>query len=269
MVLKIVFAAVTVYGALLLFVALFSELFIFYPPAAKDTPDGTFFVQTSDGTDIAALLIPGDGRRQVVLFSLGNAENMASAHAELKRLSSRLGVDVALYDYPGYGASGGKASENGAYRAIEAVYGHLTGGLGYGPEQIVLYGRSVGSGPTCHLAATRPVSAVILESPFVSAFRVVTQVPVFPFDRFSNLRHVKTINLPILFWIGTRDFVVPNWHGRKLFAQSPSQNKRLEVVKGAGHNNLVSFAGDHYYRVLESFLQSSGSRQTFFPNNKN
>lgn len=262
MIWKIGLIVIAVYGVLAFIARLFSEAIIFQPPAAgPEAAIDTFFVQTSGGTDIATLVTSELNSEQVILYSHGNAEDLAGIRSRIKLLASQLKVNVVAYDYPGYGASGGTASEDGAYQAIDAVYDYLISDLGYQPKQIVLYGRSVGGGPTCYLAAKHSVSAVIIESSFTSAFRVVTQVPLFPFDRFPNLKHIRTIEQPSLFFIGTRDFIIPSWHGRRLFAASPSPDKQLEVVKGAGHNNLPDVAGERYYEVLTQFLRPLRNQQ--------
>ena len=106
------------------------------------------------------------------------------------------GFEIIAYDYPGYGVSGGEPGEEGCYEAIEAVYRHMTGELSIDPSNVVLWGRSLGTGPSCHLAATSRVAGILLETPFLSAFRTLTEIPVLPWDRFRNLEKIPDIHCP-------------------------------------------------------------------------
>ena len=100
---------------------------------------------------------------------------------------------------------------------VEAAYAYLVNELGVAPQRIIVLGRSVGSGPATYLASRKPVGALLLESPFVSAFRVVTGIPILPFDKFNNLSRIGQVHCPALVVHGTADRVVAFWHGRKLY----------------------------------------------------
>lgn len=96
----------------------------------------------------------------------------------MKALARELNVNVMCYDYTGYGYSTGSPSEEMCYRSIEAAYNYLRRMLGIPASQIVLYGRSLGSGPSCYLAAKtavqgESVAGLILHSPFLSIYRIV------------------------------------------------------------------------------------------------
>jgi abhydrolase domain-containing protein 17 len=122
------------------------------------------------------------------------------------------------------------------------------------PEQIVLYGRSLGSGPSCYLAAKtaregRSVGGVILQSPLLSAYRVAFD---FRFtmlgDRFPNISYAPQIRCPVFIIHGTQDEVVPFWHGQELFLSLPQPWRAKPFwVEGAGHNNI------------EALLRSTGA----------
>lgn len=73
------------------------------------------------------------------------------------------------------------------YAAAEAAFLYLVEEKGYAPESITLYGRSLGSGPSCWLAEGYPVAGLILDSAFSSTFRVLTGRKLLPFDKFDNL----------------------------------------------------------------------------------
>lgn len=180
-----------------------------------------------------------------ILFSHGNAEDLGMIYDWFNDLARVLRVNILAYDYTGYGKSQGTPSEESCYADIEAAYKYLLQVRNFLPEQIVLYGRSLGSGPTCYLAAKtarvgRSVAGVILQSPLLSAYRVAFN---FRFnvigDRFPNVEYAPHIRCPVFIVHGTQDEVVPFWHGEELFLliQQPWRAKPF-WVEGSGHNNI-------------------------------
>jgi len=111
----------------------------------------------------------------------------------LERLH-KAGFAVFAYDYQGYGTSQGKPSEQNAYRDIDAAYQYLTAQLKLPSERIIVYGRSTGGGPSVDLASCQRVAGLILESTFTSTFRVITRVPLYPFDKFANLSKISSVH---------------------------------------------------------------------------
>eukprot|EP00816_Leptocylindrus_hargravesii_P010760 CAMPEP_0196810270 /NCGR_PEP_ID=MMETSP1362-20130617/10092_1 /TAXON_ID=163516 /ORGANISM="Leptocylindrus danicus, Strain CCMP1856" /LENGTH=153 /DNA_ID=CAMNT_0042185191 /DNA_START=263 /DNA_END=724 /DNA_ORIENTATION=- len=133
------------------------------------------------------------------------------------------------YDYSGYGESDGEPSENNCYADIDAVYHHLVCNMNKLPKNIVLFGRSLGSGPTCYLASRtsqeeRPVGGVILHSAFTSIYRIVADLgctmrgDVFPNVDYLNFFDAET---PVLVVHGTSDCIVPFQHGKNLVTALP------------------------------------------------
>jgi fermentation-respiration switch protein FrsA (DUF1100 family) len=244
------------YLLLLLFGWLFSERLIFPAPPSSYQDDPQFFklAVPPSGEKITARFYENPSAPFVLLYSHGNGEDLGECHPRLRYLHS-LGFAVLAYDYRGYGTSEGKPGERAAGEDILAAWNWLTQERGYAPAQIILYGRSVGSGPSCWLAARKNPAGLILESPFVSAFRVRTHFPIVPFDRFPNLRRIREINAPVLILHGRQDRVVPFWHGRKLYEAAAPPKSFLEVPE-AGHNNIIQAAGPRYAAALQAFVKS-------------
>ena len=163
-----------------------------------------------------------------------------------------LGFSVFAYDYRGYGLSDGTPSEPRVYADIDGAYDYLTAQLHVPPQRIIAYGRSLGAGAAVDLAARRPVGGLILESPFLSAFRVMTRVPLFPFDKFRNADKIGRVRCPLLVMHGEADEIVPFWHGRQLFDKAPGP-KIFVAIPGAHHNDFMWVAGDRYGRALRDF----------------
>lgn len=253
---KVLLALLVVYLLLLVLAVLASERAIFLPPPAGYGPGGDLVeLTTRDGVGIAAVHLPAPpdvADPFTLLYSHGNAEDLGHARPWLEELR-RMGFGVLAYDYRGYGASDRvRTTERGVYRDIDAAYDYLTGELGRSPRRIILFGRSVGAGPTLELAVRREVAGIILDSPFTSAFRVVTRIPLFPFDRFPNLRRIRRVDVPVLVIHGTRDEVIPIAHGRALYAAAPGPARAL-WVEGGRHNDVPRVAGDAYERALLDF----------------
>jgi abhydrolase domain-containing protein 17 len=240
--------------ALTAFAFLAADRLMFLPPAssydARSLP--VTHVETEDGAHIAVLLLPNDDARFTVVYSHGNAEDLGHLVPALEALRDA-GFAVIAYDYRGYGAStGGPPTAHGAERDIEAVYRFATQTLGIAPGDIVLYGRSVGSGPATSLAAREQVGGLILEGAFTSAFVVVTRVRILPFDRFRNIAHIRDVNAPVLIVHGTRDEVIPVAHGRRLY-HAANEPKQAFWVDGARHNDLTWVAAERYTDALRRF----------------
>ena len=165
---------------------------------------------------------------------------------------------MIAYDYPGYGLSEGRPSEEGCFEAVEAVYDYIVNQLGRHPERIITWGRSLGTGPSLYLASRQKVGGLILETPFLSAFRSATGITMLPWDRFRNVDYTRGVNCPSLVIHGTLDEVVPFRQGREIFRQLPKPKKFFKVVRGK-HNDLWEVGGSGYREVLKEFIRSIGS----------
>ena len=232
----------------------YADKLIFLPPPSSYGRADLSVSRIPVGDDsVAVVYLPAESAL-TILYSHGNAEDLGHLAPLLRNLHG-LGFGVLAYDYRGYGLSqGGRASAAKATEDAEAVYAYATGPLGIAPARLVLYGRSVGSGPTLALAARHSAAGVVLESAFTSAFRVVTRVRIFPFDRFPNIGLIGQVHCPVLVIHGTADEVVPFAHGRALYDAAPGPKQSL-WVEGAGHNDLEAVAGSRYGAALVGFAQ--------------
>lgn len=203
-----------------------------------------------DGTRLTAVHLPAEKPRASVLYLHGNAEDLGDILPRLEALQ-RHGYSVLAFDYRGYGTSPGMASEATVVADAAAALRHLCTLDDVSPREVILYGRSLGGGPGVVLAARTRVGGLVLDGAFTSAFRVVTRVPVVPFDRFRNLTRLPAVSCPVLVIHGTQDETVPFTHGERLFRAAPAGSAHL-WVEGAGHNNVVEVAGDAYWQALAS-----------------
>ncbi|GAV87150.1 Abhydrolase_5 domain-containing protein [Cephalotus follicularis] len=188
-------------------------------PAGDDNSLDVLLIDTKRGNKIVAFYLRNPYARLTVLYSHGNAADLGQLYDLFVQLKVNLRVNLMGYDYSGYGASTGKPSEINTYADIEAVYQCLQTEYGVSQEDIILYGQSVGSGPTLHLAAKLPrLRGVVLHSGILSGLRVLCHVKfTFCFDIYTNINKIKRVKCPVLVIHGTEDDVV-NWlHGNGLW----------------------------------------------------
>ncbi len=86
----------------------------------------------------------------------------------------------------------------------------------------------------------------------MSAFRVLTRVPLLPWDKFNNMRDIKQVRSPVLIIHGRSDEVIPFWHGERVFAAA-NEPKQFIAVDGAHHNDVIFIAGKKYFDSLQAF----------------
>jgi abhydrolase domain-containing protein 17 len=236
--------------ALYVFFRADSMMFLPQPASYKDTKE-ILKLPVSDTEKISALYLPNAQSAHTLLYIHGNASDLGDVRPLLERLHS-FGFSVFAYDYRGYGTSDGKPSEHNAYQDAEAAYAYLTQQLEIPPQQLIVYGHSLGGGSAAELASRHSIGGLILESTFTSAFRVVVPFPLLPFDKFSTLDKLRKVRCPLLVMHGQVDRTIPFHHGQTLY-EAASEPKLFLWVAGADHNDFVEVTGDRYRQTLLSF----------------
>jgi abhydrolase domain-containing protein 17 len=247
--------AVLLYAGLVLFGVFVSDRYIFLPrPSSYKDTRGFLKLKAADGNKITALYLSNPSAKFTLLISHGNSEDLGDDRGWHEELRSA-GFNVFAYDYEGYGTSEGRPSETRTYQDENAAYSYLVTVLKTPPDRIIIFGKSVGSGPAVHIAAREPVAGLIVQSGFTSAFRVVTRVSLVPFDKFPNYKDIRNVHCPVLIMHGTVDGVIGFWHAKKLFDLANEPKSHL-WVNGANHNNLEEVAGARYIKALQAFAAS-------------
>ncbi len=240
------------YAGLAGFAYAVSDSMLFQPSYGSfREPAGGVRIKTKDG-ELSALYLPNPAAKYTLWYFHGNAEDLGDIEPKLAALR-QLGYAVFAYDYPGYGLSTGSPSEAKIYESTQVALTWLRETHGIRSGQLVLYGRSLGGGPAVELATREPVAGLILDGAFMSAYRVMTHWKLLPFDKFENLRKIKRVRCPLLVIHGTEDRVVEFAHGEKLFAAA-NEPKQKFWVEFAGHNNLMTIAGQRYWDVMQAFM---------------
>jgi uncharacterized protein len=214
--------------------------------------------------------IPVDPRRvkdstapKVLLF-LGGAAGNKSHYLDRVEGLRQLGFSLLLFDYRGYGDSPGAfPSEAQLYQDSQAAWDYLIQQQKVPPQQIFLYGESLGGAIALDLAVKHPQAAgLIVQSSFTSmtdiakwrGFGWLLPVDLLLTQKFDSIAKVRSLQMPVLFIHGTTDEVVPFEMGQRLFATAPTP-KYLHVVPDAGHTRLLRSGEQSYLKAIGRFIQ--------------
>ncbi|CAA0830032.1 alpha/beta-Hydrolases superfamily protein [Striga hermonthica] len=214
-------------------------------------------LRTRRGNEVVAVHISHPKATSTVLYSHGNAADLGQMYELFVEITLRLRVNLIGYDYSGYGQSSGKPTECNTYADIDAVYKCLVEKYGVKDEQLILYGQSVGSGPTIDLASRVPnLRGVVLHSPILSGLRVLYPVKrTFWFDIYKNIDKIGEVNCPVLVIHGTADEVVDCSHGKQLWELCKVKYEPL-WISGGGHCNLELYP--EFIKHLKKFVLALG-----------
>jgi fermentation-respiration switch protein FrsA (DUF1100 family) len=242
------------------------EDFIFFPdsyfigdPAGWGLPFEDIYFPTSDGVMLHGWFVLGSGET-TLLWCHGNAGNISYRLDNLKLLHDRLGVNIFIFDYRGYGRSQGKPSEEGTYRDAEAALTYISTRQDIDQDAVVVFGRSLGGAVAVDLASEHQCLGLILESTFASMMEWMSQsFADVPLDRlpikYDSLTKIKRVKAPLLMLHGDCDDVVPFQSGMELY-ESANEPKEFYTIEGAGHNDTYIIGGEGYISALQGFISN-------------
>jgi len=229
-------------------------------------------IPSKRGVYVAAVLyrIPAERRNsktKTIIYSHGNATDCGAMFPIQVVLAHSLDCNVLVYDYSGYGESGGVPDEDSTYRDIDSVYEYTIQHIAPSPSNVVLYGQSVGSGPCCYLAAKNAeIGGLILHSPFTSGMRVLTPSRALAcLDIYPNIDRIKNVKCPVMIIHGRLDQEVEMSHGLDLHRAVARELQREPWwVPDRGHNDITDGPGKlaEYVRRIRRFLISLDDHQS-------
>lgn len=240
---------------------------IFYPsrrlaatPQDLGIPFEDVDIRTPDNVRLHGWLIKAPSAKSTLLFFHGNAGNIGDRLGKID-LFHRMGLNVLIIDYRGYGNSEGRPTEKGIYSDAAAAYDYLAGRGDLDGRKIIGYGASLGGAVAVDLAARRPVSCLIVDSGFSSAAdmagRIYPFVPPFLLGtKMDSIGKIKGIAVPKLFLHGTADRTVPLELGRKLYDAAPAPKEFIGL--SGGHNDGHILDGDKFREGIKNFLKGQG-----------
>jgi fermentation-respiration switch protein FrsA (DUF1100 family) len=198
-----------------------------------------------------------------VLFCHGNAGNIGD-RVDHAALLATAGFDVLLFDYRGYGRGSGRPNEHGTYRDARAARRALREQPGVDMSRVIYLGESLGGAVALDLALELPPAGLVLQSTFTSVRDLARlhypyiPAPLVP-DAYPSRARIAHLQAALLVIHGERDDIVPPSHGKALFAAAPAP-KRMHIVRGAGHNDLVARMGEDYARLIADWASESAQR---------
>lgn len=217
-------------------------------PAQAGLPEAEEIALTaSDGVHIVGWHVPPRDGKPVILYFHGNGGALRYRVQRFHELVKD-GIGLVAIEYRGYGGSEGSPSEAGLFADADAAYAFAA--ARYRPEQIVLWGESLGSAVAVYLAAEKPVGRVILEAPFTSAAAVAAlrywfmPVRLLMKDQFRSDERIQKVAAPILILHGLKDQVVPYAMGEQMFDLIKAKKHIVRFLDG-GHEDLDRYGALH------------------------
>ncbi len=232
-------------------------------PEAEGLNVEDIWFQSPDGTKLHGWFVPAPEATTTLLWFHGNAGNLSHRAENIQKLKS-LGTNIFIFDYRGYGKSEGKPGANGLSKDSQAAYDWLVDSKNISPENIILFGRSLGGVFAAEVASNNHAAGLILESTFTSirdmSREVMPLLPVYPFLRatFDSEAILKNLTIPKLILHGTEDEIIPYRLGRALF-NSAAEPKEFYDIKGSGHNDTYVTGGEAYFKTLLDFIKQTVS----------
>jgi len=244
---KLAFVLASVYAAVAIAAFIAQRRLMYLPDRARVPPSNYGLVgveervlDTPDGVRLVGWYGRAAPGRPTVLYFHGNAGNLTNRSERVRKYTAR-GFGIFMPSYRGYSGSTGSPTERANVADGKLAYDALRKD-GIPPEEIILYGESLGSGVAVQVAAEKPVGGIVLDAPYTSIVDVAAGaypfLPVRPFmfDRYDTMRHLRDVKAPLLVVHGEEDEVIPVDMGRAVYAAANGP-KELVTFPGAGHSD--------------------------------
>jgi fermentation-respiration switch protein FrsA (DUF1100 family) len=247
----ILLVGLSLYAAAVAVMYFAQRRFIYFPdplrtlPAAAGLPDvSERIIATPDGEKIIAWYGKARAGEPTLLYFHGNGGALELRNERIRKYLDR-GRGMFMMSYRGYSGSTGLPSEAANVADAKLAYEALIK-EGVAPENILLYGESLGSGVAIQVAAERKVAGLILDSPYTSIAELAQQLyPWLPVgllleDRYDSIRHIGDVHAPLFILHGEADDIIPVAMGRRLF-EAANEPKEINTLPGAGHADHFKF----------------------------
>ena len=240
--------------------------FVFRPRQAftKGPPNSTDYpIPVESGVSIGCRFYINNRSSPSILFFHGNGE-VVSDYDGIAPLYNQIGINLFMADYRGYGSSGGTPSFTSMVGDAHQIFGAFLDIRRHNrySGDIWVMGRSLGSISAIELASgyQHQIKGLIVESGFASILRLVEYLG-FPAEflgatdiTFPNMANIRSIDLPTLILHGEQDKLIPVAEARDLFENSAAKRKRLVIIDGAGHNDIMVVDMESYFSAIREFV---------------
>ncbi|MGM0607384.1 MAG: alpha/beta hydrolase [Candidatus Muiribacteriota bacterium] len=251
---------------ILVFFRFFQNKLIFFPVKSLSiTPKNynldfeNIIIKTDNNFIVRGWFIPGDKNRETILFNYGNGGNM-SYHIDRAAFYNKLGFNSLFFDYPGYGKTEGKLTENNLYSSAENCYNYLINEKEIQESDIIIWGWSLGCAPAAKLASKNNPKALIVESGFTQIKEIGGyHYPFLPIKQmaryyFPTVDFIKKVDIPMLFIHSADDEIIPFFMGKKLFEEAEG-DKKFVTINGS-HNDSFFVSKSIIENNLSLFLEN-------------
>ncbi len=240
---------------------------VFFPTKnISQTPDQwglkyeDVYLESSNQNKIHGWYLPVKDSKQVLLFFHGNGGNISHRGDSLK-IFNRLGLNVLIIDYQGYGKSEGSPGEQKMYDDALVAWNFLITKKKFKPDDIVVFGRSLGGAVAANLAVDVNPRALILESTFSSvkdmAKRLLPVISRIVYSRyeFNTAQKITKNRAPLLVLHSRDDDIIPFELGEKVY--QAAGKPKIFIVMAGDHNNGFVQSQPAYEQALNNFLSTN------------
>jgi uncharacterized protein len=272
LILKLSLGLAALYAVVALSAFLFQRRLTYFPDPERTAP-ASFnlprveerIIETPDGERLVSWFAPASPGRPTILYFHGNAGNLANRSERVRKFLAR-GWGVLFMSYRGYSGSSGSPSERANVADAKRAY-ELLRREGVAPEDIIVYGESLGSGIAVQVAADKEVAGLVLDAPYTSIVDVAAEsypyLPVRPFifDRYETMRFLPRVTAPLLVMHGEEDRVIPVAMGKAVYAAANAP-KEIVTFPHAGHSDHHLYGSyDELFRWVEALRAKAHARE--------
>ena len=259
---KFVYLILGLYIIMGISLSFFQEKLLFLPTVLEQDhkfkfsqPFEELFLKAKDGSQLNALHFKVENSKGVILYFHGNAGDL-QRWGEITRHFTRFNYDVLVMDYRSFGKSTGAISETALYEDAQLFYNYVSNI--YSGDDIIIYGRSLGTGIATKIASENEIKHLILETPYTSITDIAKhRFPIFPVKlllkyKMPTYQFIRNVDSPITIFHGTEDKVVPYKFGKQLYDLNLPKMDFI-TIEGGKHNDLVEYDlyQEHIFKLLK------------------
>ena len=250
---------VSIYLLIGLSLYLFQDYFLFFPQKLNSNSYSVIkYKDYAIEINVDDIILHGwlisSGCNKLIIYYGGNGDEVSTMIPDMQTLD---GYSVLLMNYRGYGLNQGRPSEKALFRDALAIYDSITKQLNISGDNVILMGRSLGSGVAVYVAANREVSKLVLVTPFDSIRNLAKHYfPIFPMSLilkhpFNSIDYTRNITTPSLIIMGSKDRTIPNKYSLNLAKHWQGECRKV-LIEGADHNDIVTFP--EYWQSVKKYL---------------